>query len=79
MHFPYKETDEKALEQIESTTWRKAVVPGNVQMDLVRDGVLPDLYFGQNFYSAVWVENEDFMYRTSFEAPDLKGGKACLS
>jgi beta-mannosidase len=75
MHFPYKETDEKALEQIESTTWRKAVVPGNVQMDLVRDGVLPDLYFGQNFYSAVWVENEDFMYRTSFEAPDLKGGK----
>lgn len=75
IHFPYKETDEKALEQTEGAVWRKAVVPGNVQMDLVRDGVLPDLYFGQNFYSAVWVENEDFMYRTTFKAPDLKGGK----
>lgn len=75
IHFPYKETDEKALEQTEAAVWRKAVVPGNVQMDLVRDGVLPDLYFGQNFYSAVWVENEDFMYRTTFDAPDLKGGK----
>lgn len=75
IHFPYKETDVKAFEQTEGAVWRKAVVPGNVQMDLVRDGVLPDLYFGQNFYSAVWVENEDFMYRTTFDTPDLKGGK----
>jgi beta-mannosidase len=75
LHFPYQETDEKALAQIELGSWRKAIVPGNVQMDLVRDGVLPDLYFGQNFYSAVWVENEDFLYRTVFNAPDLKEGK----
>lgn len=76
IHFPYKASDAKALEQTDSVnSWHKAVVPGNVQVDLMRDGVLPDLYFGQNFYSAVWVENEDFMYRTSFTAPELKAGK----
>jgi len=75
IHFPYQESDEKALEMTVSAQWKKAVVPGNVQMDLMRDGQLPDLYYGQNFYSAVWVENEDFMYRTTFHVPDIKNGK----
>ncbi len=75
IHFPYQESDEKALEMTVSAQWKKAVVPGNVQLDLMRDGQLPDLYFGQNFYSAVWVENEDFMYRTTFHVPDIKNGK----
>lgn len=75
IHFPYCQTDELALESMNNKEWKKAVVPGDVQMDLVRDGVLPDLFFGQNFYSALWVENEDFMYRTSFVSPHLTGGK----
>lgn len=71
-HFPYCETDEEALRIGKTSLWRKAVVPGTVQMDMRRDGMLPDLYFGQNFYSAVWLENEDFLYRTTFAKPDVE-------
>ena len=71
-HFAYCQTDEKALAESESAHWKMAVVPGDVHLDLQRDGVLPNLVFGQNFYRSVWVENEDFMYRTSFNAPSFK-------
>ncbi len=75
-HFPYCHSDEDALKSMQNNSdWKKAVVPGNVQVDLMRDGVLPNLYFGQNFYNAVWVENEDFMYKTTFTVSDLTSGK----
>lgn len=68
-HFPYCETDEEALEKINSEQWKTAVVPGDVHIDLQRSGELPDLYYGLNFYSSLWVEKEDFIYRTSFITP----------
>lgn len=68
-HFPYCQTDKEALATIKSSTWKEAVVPGDVHLDLQRDGILPDLYYGQNFYSSIWVENEDFIYRTKFDKP----------
>jgi beta-mannosidase len=71
-HFPYCQTDEQALSESESADWKSAVVPGDVHLDLQRNGELPDLVFGQNFYRSVWVENDDFMYRTSFDAPSQK-------
>ncbi|MCF6224307.1 MAG: hypothetical protein L3J34_11345 [Flavobacteriaceae bacterium] len=73
-HFPYSETDQKALKNLKSTTWKSAVVPGDVHLDLQRDGELPDLNYGQNFYSSVWVESEDFMYKTYFDSPSLSKG-----
>ena len=71
-HFPYCQTDQQALSESESANWKMAVVPGDVHLDLQHHGELPNLVFGQNFYRSVWVENEDFMYRTSFNAPSLK-------
>lgn len=73
-HFPYKETDQLALDKLPSSTWKKAVVPGDVHLDLQRDGELPNLNFGQNFYSSIWVENEDFVYKTHFDSPSLSKG-----
>ncbi len=78
-HFPYCETDQLALKKLSSAKWRRAVVPGDVHIDLQRDGELPDLYYGQNFYSSIWVENEDFVYKTRFDSPAvLKGNKIYL-
>jgi beta-mannosidase len=75
-HFPYCRTDREALDKARnSDLWKQAAVPGTVQMDLQRNGVLDDLYYGQNFYNAVWAESEDFVYRTTFRSPDLSGGK----
>jgi beta-mannosidase len=69
-HFPYCQTDEESIEKTNLAKWNTAVVPGDVHLDLQRNGVLPDLYYGLNFYSSVWVEHEDFMYRTSFKTPE---------
>ena len=73
-HFPYSQTDEAALEKMKSSAWKNATVPGDVHLDLQRDGVLPDLYYGLNFYTSAWVEHEDFMYKTSFKTPNHEKG-----
>jgi beta-mannosidase len=70
-HFPYCHSDEEALFRLNSAQWKTAHVPGDVHLDLQRNGELPDLYFGLNFYSSLWVEHEDFIYRTFFETPEL--------
>jgi beta-mannosidase len=73
-HFPYSQTDDAALEKMKSSAWKNATVPGDVHLDLQRDGVLPDLYYGLNFYASAWVEHEDFMYKTSFKTPNYDKG-----
>lgn len=73
-HFPYCQTDDEALSKSASSVWKTAVVPGDVHLDLQHDGALPDLIYGLNFYRSVWVENEDFIYKTSFNSPTLKNG-----
>ena len=44
-HFPYCQTDEDALSKSATSVWKTAIVPGDVHLDLQRDGVLPNLYF----------------------------------
>ncbi len=56
-----------------------ASVPGVVQADLVREGLLPELYRGENLDHALWVEWKDWWYRRSFATPpDLGDRKAQL-
>ena len=44
-----------------------AVVPGNVELDLMRAGLLPDLYFADNIKKAEYLESKDFVYVKDFE------------
>lgn len=48
------------------TDWLDAEVPGSVQRDLIRHGILPDPYYGTNETKIQWVEDEDWDYRKSF-------------
>ena len=50
-----------------------ATVPGDAHLDLVRCGVLPDLYFGRNLDHALWMEHKDWLYRCKFNTPDDLG------
>jgi beta-mannosidase len=75
-HFSYCHSDDEALEKSKESSWRKAQVPGDIHLDLQNDGILPDLYFGQNFYSSIWVEDEDFLVRNYFDAPVFYEGNA---
>lgn len=52
-----------------------AVVPGNVELDLMRAGVLPDIYFGNNIKLLRPYEFYRWQYERSFDAPTLQAGQ----
>ena len=56
-----------------------ATVPGDVHVELMREGYLPDLYHGMELDHASWVETKDFWYFKEFPTPaGLEGREAVL-
>ena len=52
--------------QVGDTLWSDAKVPGTVHQDLLNHNRIPNPFYGMNEEAVQWVENEDWMYRTSF-------------
>lgn len=52
--------------QMNKGEWYSAEVPGSVQRDLIRHGVLPDPFYGTNEEKIQWVEDENWDFRKSF-------------
>ncbi|MEO8069539.1 MAG: hypothetical protein ABI599_17710 [Flavobacteriales bacterium] len=50
--------------------WYTAEVPGTVQQDLLRNGLIPDPMRNSNIDSVQWVGNEDWIYRCVIDASD---------
>ena len=48
-------------------------VPGNFELDLVRDGILPDPFMGENPILLQQYENRHLWYATTFESPAKDG------
>ncbi len=48
------------------SAWRPAVVPGCVHTDLLRQGLIPDPFWGNNEESLQWIGEHEWEYRTSF-------------
>lgn len=46
--------------------WMPAEVPGTVHQDLIRNGKLPNPFWGTNETKIQWVEEKDWEYRTGF-------------
>lgn len=67
-HYPLN--DGWAFRQAGTTEWRSAEVPGVVQTDLLRHGLIPDFMRGSNSDSVQWVELEDWEYRRSLFVHD---------
>jgi len=53
----------------------QARVPGNVELDLMEAGELPDLHVGNNIYATREIETYRWWYRRSFRAPELRPGQ----
>ena len=53
--------------------WLPAEVPGNVHMDLVRNGVMSDPFMLTYEDSAQWVEREEWRYRRALAPPQEEG------
>jgi beta-mannosidase len=66
--------------QVGKEQWYSAEVPGVVQTDLLRHGLIPDFYQGSNIDSVQWIENEDWIYKRTIVANDslLKHGHVDL-
>jgi beta-mannosidase len=47
--------------------WLPAAVPGHVHLDLVRHGIIADPFGGMAELGCQWVDEEDFVFRTSFD------------
>lgn len=52
--------------QVGDTLWSDAKVPGTVHQDMLNHNRIPNPFYGMNEEAVQWVENEDWMYRTSF-------------
>ena len=48
------------------TLWSDAKVPGTVHQNLLNHNRISNPFYGMNEEAVQWVENEDWMYRTSF-------------
>src|SRR5215831_10661566 len=48
-----------------------AQVPGNVELDLVSAGILPELSVGNNIYLLRQYEGHEWWYSRSFSRPDI--------
>lgn len=54
-----------------SENWYPATVPGTVHTDLMDNGIIEDPFFRLNERGVQWVDKEDWMYETVFQAsPD---------
>lgn len=55
--------------------WIPVEVPSSVHWELHRAGLLPDPYYGANAPACEWVNDRDWLYRTSFVADAAWRGK----
>ena len=55
-----------------------AMVPGEVHLDLMRQGLIDDIYQGDNFLKARWVEEYIWAYEKVFALPKKAVGKRCF-
>jgi beta-mannosidase len=55
--------------------WIPATVPGAVQLDIARAENYGTWYYAENWKDYLWMEDEYFTYRASFNKPVLKQGE----
>ena len=53
-----------------------AVIPGNVELDLMRAGILPDLYMDSNIKLTRKYEFFHWHYTIHFDMPELAAGQS---
>lgn len=68
VHIPLN--DGWSFAQVGKEQWYSAEVPGVVQTDLLRHGLIPDFYKGSNIDSVQWIEHEGWTYRRIITADD---------
>jgi len=55
--------------------WIDAAVPGEIHLDCLREGMIPDPFFGTNNDHCLWMEEKDWWYRLEFQRPEWQPGQ----
>jgi beta-mannosidase len=55
--------------ELDDSAWMSATVPGDVHTSLLMAGVIPEVFYDMNIESVQWIEDREWWFRTSFEAP----------
>lgn len=63
------------LEDMDCPAWIQATVPGDVHMDLLREGLIGEPLKGVNAEKQLWMEEKEWWYRTVFELEQIPAGK----
>jgi len=66
------------LPDLNSFSWMPAKVPGNVHLDLLANGKIPDPYYGRQILNSRWVEGKEWWYRKEFALALQSGERAQL-
>ena len=64
----------------DSTQWQKASIPGCIHTDLYANKLIPDPFYGDNEKQLQWIEEQGWIYETSFnvETNNLESKSASL-
>ncbi len=75
-YFEQQETEILRPEQLDSNAVSiEAEVPGNVELDMMRAGILPDVFRGSNIYCLKPFERYEYWYEKEFEMPGNATGR----
>jgi len=55
------------MRQVGTSEWQKAIVPGCVHTDLIRNKQIPDPFYRTNEKDLQWIDKKDWEYKTTFE------------
>src|SRR5919202_19443 len=58
--------------------WLPATVPGDVRLDLLRAGKIPDPFLGMNNLASQWIDDEDWWYRRDLELSAESGERTLV-
>ncbi len=61
--------DQWKFKQEGTGQWYPAEVPGCVHTDLLKNGLIPDPFFGVNEHSLQWIGEKNWIYETVFNIP----------
>jgi beta-mannosidase len=67
--------DNWSFRNTKETKYLPATVPGTVHTDLLANGIIEDPFYRDNEKKVQWIENEDWVYRTEFNADNTEGNR----
>lgn len=61
------ELDHWQFRACEDKEWLPAAVPGTVHTDLLKNGKIPQPFYGKNEHELQWIDKQDWEYKTEFQ------------